>query len=157
MKSGCRRCCIQSSLLCLMLVACAAGCSGKYFKHVQPKNKSTEIPFIPAFSWEAKQPVADLQFELYRGTDFNVETKQAFGEPILRLSGFDACPKQRVALGDIDDVMARFNAEGIFLTPGYDTLEASEDYVWVLRGTGPKEPFVEAFRFRTRKDYYRPD
>jgi len=29
-----------------------AACSGKYFKHVQPKNKSTEIPFIPAFSWE---------------------------------------------------------------------------------------------------------
>lgn len=90
MKSRYRRYCIQPPLLCLMPAACAAGCSGKYFKHVQPKNKSTEIPFISAFSWEAKQPVADLQFELYRGT-------------------------------------------------------------------GPKEPFVEAFRFRTRKDYYRPD
>ena len=77
MKSGYRRYCIQPPLLCLMPAACAAGCSGKYFKHVQPKNKSTEIPFIPAFSWEAKQ---------------------AFGEPILRLSGFDAYPKQRIVL-----------------------------------------------------------
>ena len=154
--------CIRILPVCFLFfsfipILSAAGCSSKYFKDVRPKNKSTEIPFIPTFSWEAEQQITNLQFELYRAVDFDVETKQALGEPLLRVAAFGPMAQQRVPLWDIADLRTKYQAEGIFLTPGYDTLTPSRDYVWVLRGTAPKESFIEVFRFSTRRDYYRPD
>lgn len=141
----------------LILMLCAAGCTGKYFKDVRPEDKAEDVPFIPTFSWEAKQQVADLTFELYRATDFDVEAKQPRGEPLLHVSGFPPTGGQEVRLSDVETLRTKLRSEGLFLTSGYDALKASEDYVWVLRGMGPKEPFVEVYRFRTRRDYLRPD
>jgi len=141
----------------LLLALSAAGCSSAMFKNVSPKKNAMEVEFLPTFSWKAKQPVKDLQFELYRAVDFRVETKEAVGQPILKITKFNEALEQSVPLSNLDMLRKRFSAEGIFLTEGYDALEPLKDYVWVLRAIGPNGPVVEIYRFHTRKDYYRPD
>lgn len=141
----------------LPLIVFAAGCSRGYFKDIRPKNKSDEVSLIPAFSWEVKKQVQDLQFELYRAADYRVETNEAAGAPLLRVRGLVCLGKQDLPLKDAEALRSKFRAEGVFLTPGHDTLKGSQDYVWVLRGEGEDGPFAQVYRFRTRREYYKPD
>jgi hypothetical protein len=154
MKREIRLAALLPPLLAVMLTA--AGCGGM-FKDVVPKKNAREVGFLPVFSWKAKDAVADLKFELYRAADFNVEAKQAVGEPILRAANFTPFPEQKIALADTETLISRYRAEGEFLASASEGLEPETDYVWVLSGTGPKGPIMEIYKFRTRKDYYRPD
>ena len=141
----------------LLLAMSAGGCGGGMFKNVIPKKNAQDVDWMPTFTWTVKEPVRNLQFELYRAVDFRVETKEAVGQPILKIANFSAAQAQSVPLSNPANLMKQFAAEGIFLTEGYDALEAGRDYVWVLRAIGPNGPIVEVYKFRTRKDYYRPD
>lgn len=154
MKRGIRLAALLPPLLAVMLAA--AGCGGT-FTDVVPKKNANDVGFLPTFSWTAKNTLTDLKFELYRAADFNVEAKQAVGEPILRATNFTPFPEQKIALADMETLINRYRAEGEFVVSGSEGLEPETDYVWVLSGAGPKGPVLEIYKFRTRKDYYRPD
>jgi hypothetical protein len=141
----------------LLLALFTTGCGSAMFKNVVPKKDAKDVEFLPTFSWQARKPVKDLQFELYRAVDFRIPTKQAVGQPILKITNFSQAPDQAVPLSNLDILAKKFRAEGVFLTQGYDSLEPNKDYVWVLRATGPEGAIVEVYKFHTRMDYYRPD
>jgi hypothetical protein len=147
---------VSLAFLPFMVLVLAAGCGGTVGS-ISPKKDATEVAFLPTFSWKVKNPINDLTFELYRAGEFDVKTKQAAAKPILKVTKLDAAQQQQIALSDLATLKTKYGAEGDFLKPGHDMLEPSKDYVWVVRGTSANKPFVEAFKFRTRKEYYRQD